>query len=66
MGAWTFIKPRFENMCGHKIAYCGRYEAPTVAVGVSSWHKAEAEDAITAPFKLNDGSRSADFLRREN
>lgn len=24
MGAWTFIRPRFENMCGRKISYCGR------------------------------------------
>lgn len=51
MGAWTFIKPRFENMCGHKISYCGRPEAPTVAVGVSSWHKKEAEDVVINTFK---------------
>lgn len=24
MGAWSFIRPRFENMCGRKISYCGR------------------------------------------
>lgn len=66
MGAWTFIKPRFENMCGHKIVYCGRVEAPTVAVGVSSWHKIEAEDSITDPFKFDDNNRSVDFLRRQN
>lgn len=24
MGAWTFIRPRFENMCGRKISYRGR------------------------------------------
>lgn len=51
MGAWTFIKPRFEGMCGKKITYCGRSEAPTVAVGVSSWHKVEAEEVISTPFK---------------
>jgi probable 2-oxoglutarate dehydrogenase E1 component DHKTD1 len=27
MGAWTFVKPRFENMCGHHINYAGRSEA---------------------------------------
>lgn len=24
MGAWSFIRPRFENMCGRKISYRGR------------------------------------------
>jgi probable 2-oxoglutarate dehydrogenase E1 component DHKTD1 len=27
MGAWSFIKPRFENMCGNRIKYSGRAEA---------------------------------------
>jgi probable 2-oxoglutarate dehydrogenase E1 component DHKTD1 len=27
MGAWNFVQPRFENMCGKRIKYCGRYEA---------------------------------------
>jgi probable 2-oxoglutarate dehydrogenase E1 component DHKTD1 len=27
MGAWNFIHPRFENMCGRRIKYCGRNEA---------------------------------------
>lgn len=27
MGAWNFIQPRFENMCGRRIKYCGRNEA---------------------------------------
>lgn len=27
MGAWNFIQPRFENMCGRRIKYSGRYEA---------------------------------------
>lgn len=53
MGAWSFIKPRFENMCGKKITYCGRSEAATVAVGVSSWHKTEVEEIISSPFKIS-------------
>lgn len=52
MGAWSFIKPRFENMCGHKIVYCGRGEGATTAVGVSSWHRKEAEDVIVKPFEV--------------
>lgn len=27
MGAWSFVHPRFENMCGRRIKYCGRSEA---------------------------------------
>lgn len=27
MGAWNFIQPRFENMCGKRIKFCGRAEA---------------------------------------
>lgn len=51
MGAWTFIKPRFENLVGRKIKYIGRYEAATPAVGVSSWHAKEAQYIVTAPFE---------------
>lgn len=51
MGCWTFIRPRFENMCARKITYRGRSEAPTTAVGVSSWHKIEAEQIIVDAFK---------------
>lgn len=46
MGAWAFIKPRFENMCGKKITYSGRCEGGTVAVGVAYKHKIEAENII--------------------
>ena len=27
MGGWNFVQPRFENMCGRRIKYCGRNEA---------------------------------------
>lgn len=53
MGAWTFIKPRFENMCGQKIIYSGRSEAATTATGVSNWHKLEAEDIVENPFRVS-------------
>ncbi|XP_040172310.1 probable 2-oxoglutarate dehydrogenase E1 component DHKTD1 homolog, mitochondrial [Anopheles arabiensis] len=46
MGAWTFVQPRFENMCERRIQYRGRPEGATVAVGVSKWHVREAEDVI--------------------
>ncbi|XP_031631638.1 probable 2-oxoglutarate dehydrogenase E1 component DHKTD1 homolog, mitochondrial [Contarinia nasturtii] len=51
MGAWSFIRPRFENMCGRKIGYVGRSEGATIAVGVSSIHKIEAEQVIVDAFK---------------
>ncbi|XP_065076588.1 probable 2-oxoglutarate dehydrogenase E1 component DHKTD1 homolog, mitochondrial [Ochlerotatus camptorhynchus] len=51
MGAWSFVQPRFENMCGKRITYRGRYEGATVAVGVSSWHAKEAEQVIKAAFQ---------------
>lgn len=51
MGAWSFIQPRFENMCGRRIKYRGRYEGATIAVGVSSWHAKEAEQVIKAAFQ---------------
>lgn len=50
MGAWAFVKPRFENLVGRRIKYCGRYEAATPAVGVSSWHVKEADGVINCPF----------------
>ncbi|XP_038104096.1 probable 2-oxoglutarate dehydrogenase E1 component DHKTD1 homolog, mitochondrial [Culex quinquefasciatus] len=51
MGAWTFVQPRFENMCGKRIKYRGRYEGATVAVGVSSWHAKEAEQVVKSAFE---------------
>lgn len=52
MGAWSFVKARFENMCGHKIKYCGREEGATPAVGVSAWHKTEADYVVKSPFQM--------------
>ncbi|XP_055630501.1 probable 2-oxoglutarate dehydrogenase E1 component DHKTD1 homolog, mitochondrial isoform X2 [Toxorhynchites rutilus septentrionalis] len=50
MGVWSFVQPRFENMCGNRINYRGRYEGATIAVGVSSWHVKEAESVIKSAF----------------
>lgn len=35
MGAWSFIQPRFENMCGRRIKYCGRNEAGELKLHVN-------------------------------
>ncbi|CAH0552068.1 unnamed protein product [Brassicogethes aeneus] len=50
MGAWSFVKPRFENMIGKKIKYCGRKTSAAPAVGVGKIHRQEAEDIVTKPF----------------
>lgn len=50
MGAWTFVKPRFENLVGVKINYCGRDTLPTPAVGVGKWHQEQALHVINKPF----------------
>ncbi|KAL9899955.1 putative 2-oxoadipate dehydrogenase complex component E1 homolog isoform 2-T2 [Glossina fuscipes fuscipes] len=52
MGAWNFVKPRFENLIGKPLLYCGRVEAPTSATGVGKIHKQEAEDVVRRPFQL--------------
>ncbi|KAI8130304.1 putative 2-oxoglutarate dehydrogenase E1 component DHKTD1 [Lucilia cuprina] len=52
MGAWNFIKPRFENMVGKQLEYCGRVEAPTSATGIGKVHKREVEEIVKKPFQL--------------
>ncbi|XP_059615190.1 probable 2-oxoglutarate dehydrogenase E1 component DHKTD1 homolog, mitochondrial [Phlebotomus argentipes] len=52
MGAWTFVKPRFENLLARRIKYSGRYVGGTVAVGVSSWHQQETQFILTDPFDM--------------
>lgn len=52
MGAWTFIKPRFENLIGRRIKYCGRKTSPVPAVGVAKIHKQEVEEIVTMPFSI--------------
>jgi probable 2-oxoglutarate dehydrogenase E1 component DHKTD1 len=51
MGAWSFLQPRFQNMCGRKIKYCGRAEAGTVATGVTAWHHKELAEILSKTFQ---------------
>lgn len=51
MGAWTFVQPRFENMCERRIQYRGRPEGATVAVGVGPWHLRQLEDVIKSTLQ---------------
>ncbi|KOB72870.1 2-oxoglutarate dehydrogenase [Operophtera brumata] len=50
MGAWSFIKPRFENLLGRKLVYAGRGEAATPAVGASTLHRKEVEHILREPL----------------
>ncbi|RZF39407.1 hypothetical protein LSTR_LSTR000928 [Laodelphax striatellus] len=52
MGAWTFVKPRFENLLGRKIVYAGRKPLPVPAVGIGKLYKEEAEFVVRQPFLI--------------
>ncbi|EDV52980.1 probable 2-oxoglutarate dehydrogenase E1 component DHKTD1 homolog, mitochondrial [Drosophila erecta] len=52
MGAWTFVRPRFENLIGQKLHYSGRCEAPTNATGIGNVHKREVDEILAGPFEL--------------
>ncbi|KYM93516.1 PREDICTED: probable 2-oxoglutarate dehydrogenase E1 component DHKTD1 homolog, mitochondrial isoform X1 [Cyphomyrmex costatus] len=52
MGAWSFIKPRFENLCGRQLRYCGRESMASPAVGDGQVHQREANEVIIKPFTL--------------
>ncbi|CAL8099803.1 unnamed protein product [Orchesella dallaii] len=50
MGAWTFIKPRFENFLGKQIKYKGRGPLAAPAVGIGRVHRAEVEQILNITF----------------
>ncbi|KAJ9601546.1 hypothetical protein L9F63_000289 [Diploptera punctata] len=52
MGAWTFMKPRFENLIGRKLKYVGRGPLATPAVGIGQIHQKQSEYVITKPFTI--------------
>lgn len=52
MGAWNFIKPRFENLCGQQLKYSGRPAMAAPAVGEGKLHQQEAQEVITEPFLI--------------
>jgi len=51
MGAWTFVRPRFENMVGVAPHYRGRGELCQPAVGVGEVHRKEAVEVVEAAFQ---------------
>jgi 2-oxoglutarate dehydrogenase E1 component len=53
MGAFSFIKPIFEEISGKRLKYAGRKIAASPAVGFASLHKHELESLLKAAFNRN-------------
>ncbi|XP_015428889.1 PREDICTED: probable 2-oxoglutarate dehydrogenase E1 component DHKTD1, mitochondrial [Dufourea novaeangliae] len=53
MGPWSFVKPRFENLCGRRLQYCGRKPMAAPAVGEGQVHQQETQEVIVKPFSMN-------------
>jgi probable 2-oxoglutarate dehydrogenase E1 component DHKTD1 len=51
MGAWFFVKPRFENIIGVRLSYVGRDVSCVPAVGTSELHNQEVKHVISKPFE---------------
>jgi probable 2-oxoglutarate dehydrogenase E1 component DHKTD1 len=49
-GAWSFIKPRFENFVGRRIRYVGRGPLAAPAVGVGQVHHKQVAKLIADTF----------------
>ena len=50
MGFWSFVGPRFQNILGLRLKYCGRAVQACVS-GTGSWHAQEAKEAVFGPFE---------------
>ena len=50
MGAWTFVRPRFESLVGLRLEYAGRGELAQPAVGVAALHQAENKQILDHTF----------------
>nr|XP_003706992.1 PREDICTED: probable 2-oxoglutarate dehydrogenase E1 component DHKTD1 homolog, mitochondrial isoform X1 [Megachile rotundata] len=52
MGAWSFVKTRFENLCGKAVKYSGRVPMAAPAEGEAQMYKREAQEVIVKPFLM--------------
>uniref|UniRef100_A0ABD2WJF4 Uncharacterized protein n=1 Tax=Trichogramma kaykai TaxID=54128 RepID=A0ABD2WJF4_9HYME len=52
MGAWSFIKPRFENLCGRELSYSGREPLATPNVGIGKLFDKQSKDVVVQPFAM--------------
>ncbi|VDL82886.1 unnamed protein product [Nippostrongylus brasiliensis] len=51
-GAWSFIKPRFENALGISPMFAGRPEMAWTATAIGEHHAKEAEEVIKKTFEV--------------
>jgi len=52
MGAWSFMRPRLEDLLGRPVSYAGRAAAASPATGSSAVHKREQETLVKAAFTV--------------
>ncbi|XP_054163918.1 2-oxoadipate dehydrogenase complex component E1-like [Oppia nitens] len=51
MGAWSYVRPRFDDILNCKLRYVGRPSLCAPAVGIGELHKKEITDIIDNIFK---------------
>jgi 2-oxoglutarate dehydrogenase E1 component len=59
MGAWQFIRPRIEAVCGQPLAYIGRPEAAVPASGFPHVYRREQAEIIDRAVGPKSGEREA-------
>lgn len=52
MGAWSFMEPRLRSMLGTEIAYAGRAESASPAVGAKAIHIREQNELVAQAFTV--------------
>jgi len=52
MGAWTFIRPRLEELLGARICYAGRDTASSPAAGSKAMHYREQKNLLQQAFSI--------------
>ena len=52
MGAWFFMRPRLRELLGRDIAYAGRPESPSPAVGALAIHRRQQAELVSRAFEV--------------
>ncbi|CAD5231452.1 unnamed protein product [Bursaphelenchus xylophilus] len=52
-GAWSFIRPRFENALGLQLKYVGRPELAWMATSIGQHHQKEADKVLQDTFQTS-------------
>ena len=52
MGAWTFIRPRLEELLGSRVRYAGRDTASSPAAGSKAMHYREQKELLHQAFSI--------------